>query len=56
LSKGNREIEGKIIGDLILERLSVIDKVAYIRFASVYRHFENVDEFIREINILGGTP
>jgi len=54
LSKGSREIDGKVIGDLILEQLSVLDKVAYIRFASVYRHFENLDEFIREINLLGG--
>ena len=54
LSKDSREIGAKVIGDLILERLSVLDKVAYIRFASVYRHFENLDEFIREINKLGG--
>lgn len=52
LSKGSREISSKDIGDLILEQLGIIDKVAYIRFASVYRHFENTDEFIREINIL----
>ena len=54
LSKGSQEIATKVIGDLILERLSVLDKVAYIRFASVYRHFEDLDEFIREINKLGG--
>ena len=54
LSKGSREIDSKVIGDLILEQLSVLDKVAYIRFASVYRHFENLDEFIHAINILGG--
>lgn len=53
-SKGSGEIESKHIGDLILERLSNIDKVAYIRFASVYRHFENLDEFMREIAKLGG--
>ena len=53
-SKGSREIPTTVIGDLILERLGKIDKVAYIRFASVYRHFENLDEFIREINKLGG--
>jgi transcriptional repressor NrdR len=53
LSKGSREIATKVIGDLILERLSELDKVAYIRFASVYRHFENLDEFMREINKLG---
>ena len=54
-SKGSREISSEVMGDMILEQLGVIDKVAYIRFASVYRHFENVDEFIREINILGGV-
>jgi transcriptional repressor NrdR len=30
-----------------------VDKVAYIRFASVYKHFENLDEFINEVNSLG---
>jgi transcriptional repressor NrdR len=54
-SKGNREIDNNVIGDMILERLSALDKVAYIRFASVYRHFENLDEFICEINKLGGN-
>ena len=51
-SKGSREIDSKVIGDLILGRLGTLDKVAYIRFASVYRHFEDVDEFIREIHSL----
>lgn len=54
LSKGSREIASSVIGDLILERLSVLDKVAYIRFASVYKHFEDMDEFIREIHQVGG--
>jgi transcriptional repressor NrdR len=56
LSKGNREISSTVLGDLVLERLGSIDKVAYIRFASVYRHFENLDEFIREIQKVGGEP
>jgi transcriptional repressor NrdR len=54
MSKGNREIDSSVIGDLVLERLGAIDQVAYIRFASVYRHFENPEEFIREIHKLGG--
>jgi transcriptional repressor NrdR len=37
------------IGDQVLKRLGAIDKVAYIRFASVYKHFEDLDEFIKEI-------
>ena len=53
-SKGDREIGSSVIGDLVLERLGVIDKVAYIRFASVYRHFGDLDEFIREIYKLDG--
>jgi transcriptional repressor NrdR len=54
LSKGSREIPTMASGDLILERLGKMDKVAYIRFASVYRQFENLDEFMQEINKLGG--
>ena len=36
------------LGEIVLERLYETDKVAYIRFASVYRHFEDLDEFIKE--------
>jgi transcriptional repressor NrdR len=49
LGKVNHEIDARMIGDLALEKLAALDKVAYIRFASVYRHFENLDEFVREI-------
>ena len=52
-SRDNREIPSGVIGDIILERLGGLDKVAYIRFASVYRHFETLDEFVREINRIG---
>jgi transcriptional repressor NrdR len=54
LGKVNHEIESIAIGDLILEKLRSIDKVAYIRFASVYRRFENLEEFIHEIQKVGG--
>lgn len=40
------------IGDLVLKRLEPIDKVAYIRFASVYRDFKDVDEFLSELDKL----
>ena len=53
--KTNREISTEELGDLVLEKLNLVDKVAYIRFASVYRHFENLDEFIKEVNKLGGN-
>lgn len=40
------------IGDMVLKRLERIDKVAYIRFASVYRDFKDVDEFLAELDKL----
>ena len=35
---------------MVMERIKPLDEVAYIRFASVYRRFQNVSEFVREIN------
>ena len=55
MGKVNHEIAAATIGDLVLEKLAALDRVAYIRFASVYRHFENLDEFVREIQKIGGT-
>jgi transcriptional repressor NrdR len=55
VGRGSHEIAAAAIGDLVLEKLGALDKVAYIRFASVYRHFENLDEFVREIQNLGGN-
>ncbi len=49
LSKESREIKTSDLGEIVLEQLYNLDKVAYIRFASVYRHFENLDEFITEV-------
>lgn len=40
------------IGDMVLKRLEKVDKVAYIRFASVYRDFKDVDEFLQELDKL----
>jgi transcriptional repressor NrdR len=54
LGKMNHEIDTAVIGNLVLEKLGVMDKVAYIRFASVYRHFKNLDEFVREIKNMEG--
>ena len=48
--KVSNEIDSEAIGDLVMDKLASLDKVAYIRFASVYRKFENLDEFVREIN------
>lgn len=49
LGKETREISTTELGELVLEKLYTLDKVAYIRFASVYRHFENLEEFITEV-------
>lgn len=47
--KASREISTKEIGELILDRLYKLDKVAGIRFASAYKHFETLDEFLEEV-------
>ena len=50
LSSGlNKEIETTALGEMVLSHLYSIDKVAYIRFASVYKQFSNLDEFVNEI-------
>lgn len=49
---GDREISARAVGELVMEELRHLDEVAYVRFASVYRSFEDVDEFrqlIRDI-------
>ncbi len=52
--KYDQEINAKDIGEMIMDRLSVIDEVAYVRFASVYRQFRDVNQFMAELqNILG---
>ena len=52
--KVSREISTAELGELVLQHLHEIDKVAYIRFASVYKHFENLDEFITEVKNVEG--
>ena len=50
LSSGlNKEIETTALGEMVLSHLYSIDKVAYIRFASVYKQFSNLDEFVSEV-------
>ena len=52
LALGTREVPSSRLGELVMRELKRIDKVAYVRFASVYRSFEDVDEFrqlIRDI-------
>ena len=47
-----REVSSVEIGELILEKLKTFDEVAYVRFASVYRQFKNVDSFMEELRML----
>ncbi|EQA11428.1 transcriptional regulator NrdR [Glaesserella parasuis] len=49
---GEREVASKFVGDLVLGELKSLDKVAYIRFASVYLSFDDVEEFSKEIERL----
>ena len=46
------EVESQTIGEMVMDALRNIDEVAYVRFASVYRHFRDADEFIDEIQKL----
>ena len=45
LGQGEREINARDLGEIVMQELRVMDKVAYIRFASVYRSFQDVDDF-----------
>lgn len=46
---GEREVSAQLIGNLVMEALKQLDQVAYVRFASVYRSFEDIREFSEEI-------
>jgi len=50
--KESIEIPSRIIGEIVMRRLRVLDKVAYIRFASVYRSFEDLESFEKEVHNL----
>ena len=52
--KYDREINSKDIGEMIMSRLSVLDEVAYVRFASVYRQFRDVNQFMAELQAILG--
>ena len=52
-ASGRREVPSEIIGRYLLEELRLVDQVAYVRFASVYRSFQSVDEFFDLLADLG---
>jgi transcriptional repressor NrdR len=54
-SRYEREVQSKEIGELVMERLRDLDDVAYVRFASVYRQFKDLETFRRELDRLLGT-
>jgi len=51
-SKYEREVPGDVIGKLVMEGLREIDEVAYVRFASVYRRFQEATDFVQEVKKL----
>lgn len=46
------EVDSMHVGDMVLKRLRELDKVAYVRFASVYKEFQDLDEFASELGVL----
>jgi len=53
---GDREVEAQRLGGWVMDELRELDQVAYVRFASVYRSFEDIQEFSKEIERLGKAP
>jgi len=56
LETGGREVQSTAIGAKVLEKLRGIDEVAYLRYESVHRRFEDVDQFVDAIHALGKAP
>jgi len=50
--KYDREVDAKDVGEMIMEQLSTLDEVAYVRFASVYRQFRDVNQFMNELKLI----
>lgn len=55
-ASGEREIESMVVGELVMKELSQVDEVAYVRFASVYKHFQDLNQFREEIERLVKGP
>ena len=52
--KYEREVPAEVIGKMVMDGLRAIDEVAYVRFASVYRRFQEATDFVQEVKKLGG--
>jgi transcriptional repressor NrdR len=54
---GEKEISSRLVGERVMERLKALDEVAYVRFASVYKSFRDIDEFMNEVgNLVRNRP
>ena len=49
MKRGKKEVSSSFIGELIMKKIKKLDRVAYIRFASVYRDFQDVNDFKKEL-------
>lgn len=56
LTSGDREVDSRRVGEWVIQELADLDQVAYVRFASVYRSFQDVDEFSEEVKRLQTQP
>ncbi len=52
---GKKEVPASLLGELSLSRIRALDEVAYVRFASVYRQFRSIEDFVSELNTLKDT-
>ncbi len=52
---GSKEVSSQVVGEWVMEGLPSLDEVAYVRFASVYRQFKDVSEFVDELKTLIGA-
>jgi transcriptional repressor NrdR len=53
---GEREVKSRVLGELVMDNLKQLDQVAYVRFASVYRKFQDIAEFRDAIELLEAEP
>ena len=53
---GEREVPSKVLGEIVMKELSQIDDVAYVRFASVYRDFQDIEAFKQMVSTLSNEP
>ena len=56
MDSGEKEVSSRAVGEVIMRRLREADSIAYVRFASVYRQFRDIDEFRAELETLAADP